>query len=212
MRITFGGLKGGISKSTSAVHIALGLAQRGERVLLVDADPQAATVLDWSTSAGDAWPDAVVVVPWPVSDLAKKVSQVANDYDSVIIDTGGESDVLLSQALLVTDELVVPTGTNATEIRRLPATFQLAGNVALMKGDAPLTARVLLTKVRAGTRSSMEARQLLESNDIPVMEAEIPLLERYSQAFGTVPRQIGQYTAVLEELLAPDEDRAEVPA
>ncbi|MEQ7008456.1 ParA family protein [Actinopolymorpha sp. B17G11] len=209
MRITFGGLKGGISKSTSAVHIAIGLAARGERVLLVDADPQAATVLDWSTSAGDSWPDAIVVVPWPVSDLAKKVSAIAGDFDSIIIDTGGESDTLLAQALLVTDELVIPSGTTLAEIRRLPATFQLAANIELMK-QTPLSARILLTKVRAGTRSSADARQLLESEGFPIMEAEIPLRERYSQAFGTVPPNIGEYRAALDELLAQDE--AEVPA
>lgn len=194
VRLTVGNLKGGVAKTTSSVHLACGLARTG-RTLLVDADPQAASALDWSTVASEAFP--VTVIPWAGADLARRVRDVADDYAHVVIDTGGENDEILGQALLVTDELVVPVAPSLIELRRLPATFQLAAKVDVI---SPVTARVLLCKVRTGTRSAIEARELLESLDIPVMAASVGLREMYSAAFGTAPADLGEYEDVLTEL------------
>jgi chromosome partitioning protein len=195
MRITVGALKGGMGKTMTAVHLAVGLARSG-RTLLVDADPQAASALDWSTIAGaDVFP--AEVVPWSGRDLGARVQRVLNDYAHIVIDTGGENDAILSQALYVTDELIVPVAPSLAELRRLPATFDLAAKVDPI---SPVTVRVLLCRVRSGTTDAAEARALLNQLDLPVMDAQVSLWQRYPRSYGSVPSNLSEYETVLDEL------------
>ena len=50
--------KGGVAKTTSTVNLGVGLAQKGKRVLLVDADPQASLTV----SLGIKQPDELQVL------------------------------------------------------------------------------------------------------------------------------------------------------
>lgn len=198
MKITVGNLKGGVAKTTTTVHLGCSLASVGDRVLMIDADPQAASLTDWSGCAGEQWPDNITVIAWHGADLARRVNAVAADYDHVIIDTGGENDAILAQALMATDELIMTVAPSAIELRRLPATIELAAKVDAI---SPLTARVLLCKARTGTKSLTDARDLLRDNEIPVMDATIGLREIYSTCFGTFPEP-GEYADVIAELRA----------
>lgn len=199
MKVTVGNLKGGVAKSTTAIHLACGLARTG-RVLLVDADGTNASALDWSSNALE-WPASIVVVPWAVEDLARKVRALAGDYDHVVIDTGPEQSGLLRQALMVTDDLVVPVSPSPMELRKLGHTFQAAAEVDAV---SPVVARVLLAKVRTGTRSAVEAREYLHHLGLPVMDAQVHLREAYSLAWGTAPVDLVEYEDVLKELSTLD--------
>ena len=198
MRVTFGNLKGGVAKSTSSVHTALGLAATGDRVLLVDADATNRTCLKWSSLA-ENWPASVVVHSWEVPDLARRVQAVAGDFAHIVVDTGPQKPAILRQALMVTDDLVIPVAPSPVELEQLPDTFALAAEVDAI---SPVFAQVLLVKVRRGTRSAVEARNYLTEHGLPVMLATIHLLEAYPLAYGTVPADLAEYEAVVGELAA----------
>lgn len=192
MRLTIGNLKGGVGKTTTAVYLATLLAHNG-RTLLVDADAQA-SALDWSQAAHDL---PCTVIPWATPDLAKRVQQVAGDYQHVVIDTGPGADAILRQALLVTDQLIVPSVPAPLDLRRLPPTFALAAEVDAISA---VTATALLTRVRAGTRAPGDARAVLADMSLPVCSTEIHLWESYAMTWGTTPTDTAEYTHVLAEL------------
>lgn len=192
MRIAVANLKGGTGKTTTAVHLALGLARSG-RTLLVDADPQA-SAFAWSEDAGEF---PVTVVPWASRDLARRVEQVAEDYSHVVIDTPPQHEGVVRQALLASSQLIVPMAPSAVEVARLGPTFALAADVEL---ERALVTTVLLTRVRLGTRSRSEARALLERLGVPTLDAEVRLREAYAAAYGEAVDGIGDYEDVLREL------------
>lgn len=198
MRITVGSLKGGVGRTTTSVHLALGLAETG-RTLLVDADPEQSSAFRWSELAGEHWPDRCVAVPLASRELARRVAQLAPDYEHVVIDTGPKNPGMLRQALSVTDHLVVPSSPRPLDLWELPPTFEVAAEV---DATHPLLAAVLLVQVRAGTRSAGEARELLVDDlGLPVMDAQVRLREGVALSYGTCPTDLGDYAEVLTELL-----------
>jgi chromosome partitioning protein len=196
VRITVGAIKGGVGKTTTAAYLALGLSRSG-RTLLIDADPEQTSALAWSEAAGEDWPTSCTVIPWANRDLARRVADVAGDYDHLMIDTGPKNPLLLRQALTVTDELVIPVAPRPLDLRELGATIELASEVDTY---SPLSLSVLLVQIRARTRAAVDARQVLDEMKLPVLAAEVRLREEISLSFGAVPADLGDYEAVLAEL------------
>ena len=62
--------KGGVTKTTTTANLGVGLAMQGEKVLLVDTDPQA----DLTTALG--WPNSDAL-PMTISSYVMRVSRAA---------------------------------------------------------------------------------------------------------------------------------------
>lgn len=193
MRLTIANLKGGTGKTTTAVHLAAGLARRGP-TLLVDADPQGSAG-EWVAMIGDRAPFAFAADPEP--DMHRRLPGYAA-YDHVVIDTPPGHDAVVRSAILAADEVLIPLAPTLMDVNRLRPTIDL---VAAVEQQHPVTLRVLLTRVRAGTRTGRLSRETLEGLGVPVLLAEIPLLEAYVTSFGLLPPDGHRYGAVLDELL-----------
>ena len=204
MRIALVNQKGGVGKSTSAVYLAAGLARYG-RTLLVDSDPQQ-TALTWSELAGDGFPP---VVSLPTRDLRRRLRELGEDYEHVVIDCPPGNPAISRSAALAANFIIIPTSPTLVDLDRLRPTLELLAEV---EEQQPFQVRVLLTRVRAGTVSVRTARELLaDEAELPLFEAMITLREFYGAAFGLVIENLGEYADVLQELIVA-EAQAEVRA
>src|ERR1035441_443986 len=89
-------LKGGSRKSTSAIFLAFALAERGEDVLVVDADHGTQGVTDWATRIHVTG----TLLPWHVAQWAPRMGlqipfvqqqQQETKAQRILVDVGGEA-------------------------------------------------------------------------------------------------------------------------
>lgn len=166
MIITVASFKGGVGKTTTAVHISAYL-QKKKPTLLIDGDPNRSATAYMKRGS----------LPFTVVD-ERGAAKYARDYEHIVIDTEArpEEDDLRSLAGGC-DLLVIPTTPEAMAIDALLLTVE-----ALEKVNAE-NYRILLTVVPPRpNRDGEEARELLEERGLPLFKSEIRRLIAFQKA------------------------------
>ena len=194
MRLAVVNLKGGTGKTLTAVHLATALAAQG-RTLLIDADPQG-SALSWSEEAGEL---PCGVVSLPVRDLHRRLQGLLPGIVHTVIDTPPGDRAIVRSAIAASDVVVVPIPPSIMDLDRLAPTLDL---IAEIEDTKKLRVFVLLTRVRATTKSGRLTREVLGEIGVALLDSQVPLRESLNTSFGTIPSIENPYRAVLEELVA----------
>lgn len=166
MIISIVALKGGVGKTTTAIHLAAYL-QKKAPTLLIDADKNRSALV-WSKEEK---------LPFYVASQAGSTSLIKK-YPHIVVDTQARPEPEdLRDLAEGSDLLIIPTTPNHLDI---DATLKA---VELLR-SLNVNYKILLTKVDARTKSGAEAKKTLKALELPLFKAEIPLLivfERASQ-------------------------------
>jgi chromosome partitioning protein len=102
--------KGGCGKTTVTMALASAFAARGNRVLVIDGDPQGSALI-WSTNApeGTPFPATVISLAAARKNLPGEVRKHVMSYDVVVIDCPPAVESDFAQAsLMIADVALVP--------------------------------------------------------------------------------------------------------
>ncbi|AGW27745.1 MULTISPECIES: ParA family partition ATPase [Gammaproteobacteria] len=174
--------KGGVSKTTTSINLAMGLSLRGYDVLLVDGDPQASS-LDWATVREEADIDlGFTVIGVPKTNLAKEIAKIKSKYDFVITDSAGRQSELTRLAIVACDVAIVPNTTSPLDAW---ATKETLKSINEIKGYRDFSAYFLLSGVNPQTKVFNEVKEwLAESYPLPILDTKIALRTAFSRSLG----------------------------
>src|ERR1700761_1765023 len=145
--ITIAQQKGGAGKTTVAAHIAVALSQKGNRVAIVDIDPQG-SLTHWhgirEAKLGEGYTGLIfnALSGWRVGS---EVSRLRKQCDFIVIDSPPHTETEARTAIRSAVLIIIPVQPSPTDLWATKATLELA------KAEK-IPVKVLLNRVPANSR------------------------------------------------------------
>jgi chromosome partitioning protein len=179
MIIVVANSKGGVGKSTLAVHLAVWLHEQGHKVILADCDMQHSSS-EW---AREAAPDMKTVRLSSPDEILDQLPQLEQEADFIVADGPGSNTETSRALLLRADLAVVPCKASMLEIRALAqATKALKHAQDIRKGQPK--ALIVLSMVGKTYRLTQDMKDAASTLHLRMAKTPITLKQIYADAPG----------------------------
>jgi len=203
MKISIQNQKGGVGKTTLAIHISHALALKGARVLLVDADPQG-SARDWAAARSDKPPFSVIGLDRPT--LHRDLPPLAKDYDHVVIDGPPRVSELARSAIIASDLVVVPIQPSPYDVWAADEVIKLIREASVFKEN--LKSVFVINRRIVNTAIGRDVGNALAEYLIPVLKTVISQRVSFAEsaAVGGTVLDTDPNGAAAKEILALTEE------
>lgn len=187
--ICFSNLKGGVGKSSTAVHFAYWLSVlKRKKVAVVDADAERSST-KWLKAVDSNFPVETLSDP---DELAERIPQLAEQYQWVTIDNAANSSEATRMTVLNSDVVVIPITPTGLDMATATSAVRL---VRQMQRDSKPKVGLFINRALKNTKLLRDAKDLLENLEgITIFKSIIyqrqPIADAYLQSsvVWTMPR------------------------
>jgi chromosome partitioning protein len=179
MIIVIANSKGGVGKSTLAVHLAAWLHEQGHRVTLADCDTQQSSS-EWIR---EAVPGIKAVRLDNPDMILNELPQLGNDTDYVVADGPGSQTETSRALLLRADLAIVPCKASMLEVRALAKATDVLRQAQDIRSGKP-RAVIVLSMVGKNYRLTQDMKDAAAALDLPLASKAMILRQIYADAPG----------------------------
>lgn len=173
--------KGGVGKSTLAVHLAVWFHERGKKVALLDTDGQQSS----SRWVQEAEPGIFAVAKTEADDILETARSLVGEYELVIADGPANLKEGTRALMLVADAAVIPVGLSLMDVEATQTTIRTMRNAQAVRPDGTPHPILVINKTRNKrfklTQDIIEAAPAL---GIPVCKATLSYSDPVADAPG----------------------------
>ncbi len=179
MIITIANSKGGVGKSTLAVHLAAWLHEQGHSVTLADCDTQQSSS-EWIR---EAIPELKAVRLGNPNEILNELPALALETDYVIADGPGSNTETSRALLLRADFAIVPCKASMLEVRALAKATEVLRQAQDIRGGIP-KAVIVLSMVGRNYRLTKDMKDAAAALNLPLADTAMILRQIYADAPG----------------------------